>query len=140
MPNRSLTKLLPGVTAGLMRRLSETRWVSPTARRCFVWLRQYWPKTPAQVLRLTGDLYQYGYDPRRLCHDLLEHFHDLVVAKVSPDLSVLADLPDHEVEIVQKQAASRSREDLQRFFSLLLETAEAVRRSAYTSSSLRWLW
>ena len=56
----------------------------------------------------------------------------LVVAKVSPDLSVLADLPDHEVEIVQKQAASRSREDLQRFFSLLLETAEAVRRSAYT--------
>ena len=87
---------------------------------------------PAQVLRLTGDLYQYGYDPRRLCHDLLEHFHDLVVAKVSSDLSVLADLPDHEVEIVQKQAASRSREDLQRFFSLLLETEEAVRRSAYT--------
>ena len=87
---------------------------------------------PAQVLRLTGDLYQYGYDPRRLCHDLLEHFHDLVVAKVSADLSVLADLPDHEVEIVRKQAASRSQEDLQRFFSLLLETEEAVRRSAYT--------
>lgn len=87
---------------------------------------------PAQVLRLTGDLYQYGYDPRRLCHDLLEHFHDLVVAKVSADLSVLTDLPDHEVEIVQKQATSRSREDLQRFFSLLLETEEAVRRSAYT--------
>ena len=87
---------------------------------------------PAQVLRLTSDLYQYGYDPRRLCHDLLEHFHDLVVAKVSPDLPVLADLPDHEVDVVQKQAASRSREDLQRFFSLLLGTEEEVRRSAYT--------
>ncbi len=87
---------------------------------------------PAQVLRLTGDLYQYGYDPRRLCHDLLTHFHDLVVAKVSSDVSVLADLPDHEVEIVRKQAALRSREDLQRFFAALLETEEAVRKSAYT--------
>ncbi len=87
---------------------------------------------PAQVLRLTGDLYQYGYDPRRLCHDLLTHFHDLVVAKVSADVSVLADLPDHEVEIVHKQAALRSREDLQRFFASLLETEEAVRKSAYT--------
>ena len=87
---------------------------------------------PAQVLQLTGDLYQYGYDPRRLCHDLLTHFHDLVVAKVSSDVSVLADLPDHEVEIVRKQAALRSREDLQRFFASLLETEEAVRKSAYT--------
>ncbi len=87
---------------------------------------------PAQVLRLTGDLYQYGYDPRRLCHDLLQHFHDLVVAKVSSDVAVLADLPDHEVEIVRKQAALRSREDLQRFFASLRETEEAVRKSAYT--------
>ncbi len=87
---------------------------------------------PAQVLQLTGDLYQYGYDPRRLCHDLLQHFHDLVVAKVSSDVSVLADLPDHEVEIVRKQAALRSREDLQRLFASLLETEEAVRKSAYT--------
>ena len=87
---------------------------------------------PAQALRLTGDLYQYGYDPRRLCHDLLQHFHDLVVAKVSSDVSVLADLPDHEIEIVRKQAASRSREDLQRFFAALLETEDAVRKSAYT--------
>ncbi len=87
---------------------------------------------PAQALRLTGELYQHGYDPRRLCHDLLRHFHDLVVAKVSTDLSVLADLPDHEVEVVRKQAARRSQEDLQRFFAALLETEEAVRRSAYT--------
>ena len=87
---------------------------------------------PAQVLQLTGDLYQYGYDPRRLCHDLLQHFHDLVVVKVSSDVSALADLPDHEVEIVRKQAALRSREDLQRFFASLLEAEEAVRKSAYT--------
>lgn len=87
---------------------------------------------PAQALRLTGDLYQYGYDPRRLCRDLLEHFHYLVIVKVSADPSLLADLPDHEAAVVQKQAAARPREDLQRFFSLMLEAEEDVRKSAYT--------
>ncbi len=87
---------------------------------------------PAQALRLTGDLYQYGYDPRRLCRDLLEHFHHLVIVKVSADPSLLADLPDHEAAVVQKQAAARTREDLQRFFSLILEAEEDVRKSAYT--------
>ena len=87
---------------------------------------------PAQALRLTGDLYQYGYDPRRLCRDLLEHFHHLVIVKVSADPSLLADLPDHEAAVVQKQAAARPREDLQRFFSLMLEAEEDVRKSAYT--------
>ena len=87
---------------------------------------------PAQALRLTGDLYQYGYDPRRLCRDLLEHFHHLVIVKVSADPSLLIDLPDHEAVVVQKQAAARPREDLQRFFSLMLEAEEDVRKSVYT--------
>lgn len=86
---------------------------------------------PAQALRLTGDLYQYGYDPRRLCRDLLEHFHHLVIEKVSADPSLLADLPDHEAVVVQKQAAARPGEDLQRFFSLMLEAEEDVRKSVY---------
>ncbi len=87
---------------------------------------------PGQALRLTGDLYQYGYDPRRLCRDLLEHFHHLVIVKVSADPSLLIDLPDHEAVVVQKQAAARPREDLQRFFSLMLEAEEDVGKSAYT--------
>lgn len=89
-------------------------------------------RDPAQALRLAGDLYQYGYDPRRLCRDLLEHFRHLVTAKVSTDPALLADLPDHEVTVVRRQAEACSLEDLQRFFTLMLRAEEEVGRTAYT--------
>jgi DNA polymerase-3 subunit gamma/tau len=87
---------------------------------------------PAQALQLAGDLYHYGYDPRRLCRDLLEHFRHLVVAKISTDPTLLADLPDHEVLTVQQQAGTRSLEDLQRCFTLMLRAEEEVSKTAYT--------
>jgi len=87
---------------------------------------------PAQALRLAGELYQYGYDPRRLCRDLLEHFRHLVVAKISPDPTLLVDLPDHEVVAVREQAKARSLEDLQRFFTVMLRAEEEVGKTAYT--------
>ena len=89
-------------------------------------------RDPAQALRLAGDLYRYGYDPRRLCRDLLEHFRHLVIAKISPDPVLLAELPDHEVATVQQQAGARALEDLQRLFALMLRAEEEVSRTAYT--------
>ncbi|MGH7963020.1 MAG: DNA polymerase III subunit gamma/tau [Candidatus Binatia bacterium] len=86
----------------------------------------------AQAVRLVGDLYQYGYDPRRLCRDLLEHFRHLVVAKISSDPAPLADLPDHEVAAVREQVKTRSLEDLQRFFTVMLRAEEEVSKTAYT--------
>ncbi|MBI3304096.1 MAG: DNA polymerase III subunit gamma/tau [Deltaproteobacteria bacterium] len=87
---------------------------------------------PAQALWLAGDLYEHGYDPRRLCHDLLEHFRHLVIAKISEDQSLFAELPDHEVSTVRQQAARRSLEDLQRLFTLMLRAEEEVGKTAYT--------
>ena len=89
-------------------------------------------RDPAQALRLAAELNQYGYDPRRLCHDLLEHFRHLVIAKISEDTSLVADLPDHEVSAVRQQAAARSLEDLQRLFTLMLRAEEEVGKTAYT--------
>ncbi|HKA56593.1 MAG TPA: hypothetical protein VKJ47_23350, partial [Candidatus Binatia bacterium] len=89
-------------------------------------------RDPAQALRLAAELSQYGYDPRRLCRDLLEHFRHLVIAKISEDPALLADLPDHEVAAVRQQAATRSLEDLQRMFSLMLRAEEEVGKTAYT--------
>ena len=89
-------------------------------------------RDPAQALRLAGDLYQYGYDPRRLSRDLLEHFRHLVAAKVSQDPILLSDLPDHEVAIVRRQAETCTVEDLQRSFSLLLRADEEISKTVYT--------
>lgn len=86
---------------------------------------------PAEVLRLTGELHQSGFDPSRLCHDLLEHFHHLTVCNVGGDPALLSDLPDHELALVQQQAGGRTVEDLRRSFSLLLRTEEELRRSEH---------
>ena len=86
---------------------------------------------PAEVLRLTGELHQSGFDPSRLCHDLLEHFHHLTVCNVGGDPALLSDLPDHELALVRQQAAGRTVEDLRRSFSLLLRTEEELRRSEH---------
>lgn len=88
-------------------------------------------RDPAQALRLAGDLYQYGYEPRRLCRDLLEHFRHLVAAKISQDPALLADLPDHEVVIVRNQAETCIIEDVQRSFTLLLRADEEISKTAY---------
>ncbi len=87
---------------------------------------------PAQALRLAAELSQYGYDPRRLCRDLLEHFRHLATAKISDDPALLVDLPDHEVAAVRQQAATRSIEDLQRLFTLMLHAEEEVGKTAYS--------
>ncbi len=87
---------------------------------------------PAQALRLAAELSQYGYDPRRLCRDLLEHFRHLAIAKISDDPALLVDLPDHEVAAVRQQAATRSTEDLQRLFTLMLHAEEEVGKTAYS--------
>ncbi len=86
----------------------------------------------ATALRLAGDLYEHGYDPRRLCHDLLEHFRNVALVKVNPELASLTDLPDHEIAVVQRQAETRSLEDVQRLFQLTLRAEEDMQKTAYS--------
>lgn len=87
---------------------------------------------PTTALRLAGDLYEHGYDPRRLCHDLLEHFRNVALIKVNPELASLTDLPDHEIVAVQHQAVTRSLEDVQRLFTLTLRAEEDIQKTAYS--------
>ena len=89
-------------------------------------------RDPTTALRLAGDLYEHGYDPRRLCHDLLEHFRNVALVKVNPELASLTDLPDHEIAAVQRQAATRSLEDVQRLFTLTLRAEEDIQKTAYS--------
>lgn len=89
-------------------------------------------RDPATALRLAGELYAHGYDPRRLCHDLLEHFRNVTFVKVNPELASLTDLPDHEIAAVQRQAATRSLDDMHRLFTLTLRAEEDMQKTAYS--------
>ena len=87
---------------------------------------------PAAVVRRLSELHAHGYDPQRFCRDLLEHFRDLTVLRTTGDRSLLAELPEAEVQALVTQAERRSSDDLQRFFQLLLRADEALAVPART--------
>ena len=86
----------------------------------------------AVCLRSLTQLYDHGYDPRRFCRDLLEHFRNLAVLRATGDRSLLADLPEAEVATLAAQAERRPADDLQRCFALLLDADEALAAPART--------
>jgi DNA polymerase-3 subunit gamma/tau len=84
----------------------------------------------ARVLEPLEEAYRRGCDLRRFTRDLLEHFRNLAVAKVSGG-SVLPDLPDEEAAALGEQAGRVAGEDCDRAFRILLETDEEVARAPY---------
>jgi len=83
-------------------------------------------------MRALRSLYAHGYDARRFCRDLLEHFRHLAILAATNDRALLGGLPDAEVESLSAQAAKRSADDLQRAFRVLLDADEAIAVPART--------
>ncbi len=86
----------------------------------------------ARCMRAIRSLYAHGYDARRFCRDLLEHFRHLAVLGATRDRALLAGLPEAEVDALAAQAAKRSSDDLQRAFRVLLDADEAIAVPART--------
>jgi DNA polymerase III subunit gamma/tau len=84
----------------------------------------------ARVLEPLEEAYRHGCDLRRFTRDLLEHFRNLAVAKVSGG-GLLPDVADEEVTGLREQAARIAAEDCDRAFRILLETDEEVARAPY---------
>jgi DNA polymerase III subunit gamma/tau len=87
-------------------------------------------RDPRRALELLEGFHQQGFDMRRLTRDLVEHFRNLAVAKVS-DGQLLPEVPEEEATLLRQQAQSVAAEDCDRSFRLLLETDEEVARSPY---------
>jgi DNA polymerase-3 subunit gamma/tau len=77
-------------------------------------------------VRQLAELHAHGYDARRFCRDLLEHFRHLAVLAATGERALVAELPEAEVTALVTQVERRSADDLQRFFRLLLEADEAL--------------
>ncbi|MEW5909356.1 MAG: DNA polymerase III subunit gamma/tau [Thermodesulfobacteriota bacterium] len=80
-----------------------------------------------QVLALIEEAYVKGYDLKRFYFELLEHFRDLLVAKIAGRLQNLVDLPSHEVEQILSQAQGVSLTFLSQIADLLFEEEGNIR-------------
>jgi len=81
---------------------------------------------PADAIRVVDDIVMRGHDLRNFCRDLLAHFRDLLITKVSASEELLESAvctPDE----LKRQAALFSESDLVRFFHSLTETETKLR-------------
>ena len=81
---------------------------------------------PADAIAVVDDIVMRGHDLRNFCRDLLAHFRDLLVSKVSGNAELLESAVC-EPEELQRQAAMFTEADLVRFFHSLSETETKLR-------------
>jgi DNA polymerase-3 subunit gamma/tau len=81
---------------------------------------------PADALAVVDDIVMRGHDLRNFCRDLLAHFRDLLVSKVSGNAELLEAAVCEPAEL-KRQAALFSESDLVRFFHSLSETETKLR-------------
>jgi DNA polymerase-3 subunit gamma/tau len=81
---------------------------------------------PAEAIIVVDDIVMRGHDLRNFCRDLLAHFRDLLVSKVSGNVELL-EAAVCEPEELKRQAALFSEADLVRFFHALSETETKLR-------------
>jgi DNA polymerase-3 subunit gamma/tau len=81
---------------------------------------------PAEALAAIDDIVMRGHDLRNFCRDLLAHFRDLLVTKVSGNEALLESAVCDLAEL-KRQAALFSEPDLVRFFHSLSETETKLR-------------
>jgi DNA polymerase-3 subunit gamma/tau len=81
---------------------------------------------PADAINVVDNIVMRGHDLRNFCRDLLAHFRDLLITKVSASEELLESAvctPDE----LKRQAALFSESDLVRFFHSLTETETKLR-------------
>src|SRR5882757_1433304 len=85
---------------------------------------------PAEALAVVDDVVMRGHDLRNFCRDLLAHFRDLLVSKVSGSEELLESAICDRDEL-KRQAALFSETDLVRFFHSLAETETLLKTAAH---------
>ena len=85
---------------------------------------------PAEALAVIDDVVMRGHDLRNFCRDLLAHFRDLLVSKVSGSDELLESAICERDEL-GRQAALFSEADLVRFFHSLAETETLLKTAAH---------
>jgi len=81
---------------------------------------------PAEAIAAIDDIVMRGHDLRNFCRDLLAHFRDLLVTKVSGNEELLESAVCEPQEL-KRQADLFSESDLVRFFHSLAETETKLR-------------
>ncbi len=84
------------------------------------------------ALEIVSRVDSFGYNMRSFCQELIEHFRNLAVLKVTRDPSELLDVTEGEIEEFHAQTASLQLEQIRRHLTILLRAETEMSQSGYT--------
>jgi DNA polymerase III subunit gamma/tau len=84
-----------------------------------------------ETLAILEKLSAVAWDVKMFFGDLLEHFRNLVVARISSRPETMINATKDELEELVRQAKGVSFETLENLFSILVESEEEILRSSY---------
>ncbi len=85
---------------------------------------------PRECIEALDEIYRSGYDINQFYRDLVEHFRNLLMARLLPDPSSVLDMNDGEIQELKQQAEEAGPEDLRRLVSILLKAEQDILRSS----------
>ena len=83
-------------------------------------------------LQILNEFIIWGKDIRNLINDLIDHFRNLMVCKVSRELDEIISLPEESIERLKEQAKTININDLIRILNILSETQDSMKSSSNT--------
>lgn len=83
-------------------------------------------------LEVLNEFIIWGKDIRNLINDLIDHFRNLMVCKVSKDLDEIISLPEESIERLKEQSQNVNINDLIRILNILSETQDSMKSSSNT--------
>lgn len=99
-------------------------------------LKSIMEKRPARCIQVVEKVYDYGYDVRLFCKNLLEYLRNLMVIKVVKEPGQLIDLPDGEIAELKRLSDGFTQDELQQLFAILSRGEEELKRSSSPRLSL----
>lgn len=82
-----------------------------------------------QSLQILNELIIWGKDIRNLINDLIDHFRNLMVCKVSTDLDEIISLPEEIIDQLKLQASYVDVNDIIRVLNILSVTQDTMKTS-----------
>ncbi|WP_394867631.1 DNA polymerase III subunit gamma/tau [Paraclostridium bifermentans] len=83
-----------------------------------------------KCLEILNEFVVWGKDIKNLIDDLIDHFRNLMVCKVSSDLDEIISLPEEIVEQLKAQASTIEVNDIVRILNILSTTQDAIKVSS----------
>ena len=81
-------------------------------------------------LQILNDFIIWGKDVRNLVNDLIDHFRNLMVCKISNDLDELISLPEETIDLLKQQAETIDTNNLIRILNILSEAQDGMKISS----------